>query len=160
VSATVDAGRAAAYAAEDRAFGGTDLDVPEDVDELVAFAASITSTDWWRSAGGPSVAVESARTDARSSSARGDGDAVVIRLAASHRTRATLGHELAHALAGVDHGHDATFRAAHVDVVAMIAGAAAAHALTSAYADLGVPCGRRRWPPPIRVTGDGFVVLP
>jgi hypothetical protein len=155
-----DAGREAVYAAEDRAFGGTDLDEPEHLHHLRAIAATLTATDWWPSAGGPAVAIEAARDDAGSSSARGGGGRVVVRLAASQRTRATLGHELAHALAGVDHGHDATFRAAHVDVVAMIAGAGAAAALVAAYAEVGVPPARRRWPPPVRAAGDGFVLLP
>jgi hypothetical protein len=153
-----DVGREAAYAAEDRAFGGTDLDVVEPLDGLVAIAAALTDTDWWRSAAGPPVVLGPAR--AQSSSARRDGGAVVIRLADAQRTRATLAHELAHALAGVDHGHDATFRAAHIDVVAMLAGAAAATTLAAAYTDLGVPARRRRWPRPERVRGDGFVVLP
>jgi hypothetical protein len=148
------------YAAEDQAFGGTDLDDPEHLDRLRAVAATLAVTEWWRSARGPTVAVEPARSDAGSSSARRQGDKVLIRLAAAHQTRATLGHELAHALAGVHHGHDATFRAAHVDVLAMIAGATAATALTSAYAELGVPPGRRPWTPPVRAAGDGFVLLP
>jgi hypothetical protein len=155
---TADAGREAVYAAEERAFGGTYLDDVEQLDDLRAIGSALTSSDWWRSARGPTVAIEPTR--AGSSSARRGGDAVVIRLAAAHQTRGTLGHELAHALAGVDHGHDATFRVAHADVVAMIAGAAAAAALTSAYAELGVPPSRRPWPPPVRATGDGFVLLP
>jgi hypothetical protein len=157
---TADAGRAAVYAAEDQAFGGTDLEHPEHLDRLRAVAATLTIADWWRSARGPAVVVDAARSDAGSSSARRDGDRVLIRLAAGHQTLATLGHELAHALAGVHHGHDPTFRAAHVDVVAMIAGTAAATALTSAYAELGVPPASRPWPPPVRVRGDGFVLLP
>jgi hypothetical protein len=157
---TADSGREAVYAAEDQAFGGTDLEDVAPFDELCAVAAIVTATDWWRSTLAPAVAIEPARSDAGSSSARVDGDAVVIRLAAAHRTRATLGHELAHALAGVHHGHDATFRAAHVDVVAMIAGASAAAALASAYGELGVPPAPRRWAPPVRAAGDGFVLLP
>jgi hypothetical protein len=155
-----DAGREAVYAAEDRAFGGTDLDHPAQLDHLRAVAATLTVTDWWRSAHGPAVTIEAARRDAGSSSARVDGERVVVRLAPAQRTRATLGHELAHALAGVDHGHDPTFRAAHVDVIAMIAGTGAAGALGTAYAELGVPPADRRWPPPVRATGDGFILLP
>ncbi len=156
----MDAGRAAVYAAEERAFEGTDLDDVDQLGDLGTVAATLTLTPWWRSAGGPDVAVEPARRSAGSSSARGEGGKVVVRLAADQRTRATLAHELAHALADVDHGHDATFRAAHIDVVAMIAGAAAAAALSCAYVEFGVPPGRRRWPPPVRVTGDGFVLVP
>ena len=155
---TADAGREAVYAAEEVAFGGTDLDDVMSLDDLCAIGSAITVSDWWRSARGPTVAIGPTR--AGSSSARRHGDDVVIRLAADHQTRGTLGHELAHALAGIDHGHDATFRAAHIDVVSMIAGAAAASALTSAYLELGVPPSRRPWPPPVRAAGDGFVVLP
>ncbi len=55
-------------------------------------------------------------------------------------------------------GHDATFRAAHVDVVAMLAGARVAARLEQAYAAHGVPAGRRRWPAPVRLSGPGFVM--
>ena len=86
---------------------------------------------------------------------------VEIRVAAGQCTSATLAHELAHALAGVDHGHDAVFRAAHVDVVRRAGRPArrrcAARPRTSTSAS------RRRagaWPSPVRVTGDGFAVVP
>ena len=87
-------------------------------------------------------------------------EAVLVRIADDQATMGTLAHELAHALAGVGHGHDATFRAAHVDVVAMVAGAGAGVALAAAYADLGVPAGVRQWSSPVRVTGPGFAVVP
>lgn len=155
-----DDGRTAVYAAEDAAFGGTDLDRDVELDELQAIAERITSSDWWRSCGGPEVVVELAGAGARSSSARGSAVNVAIRLAGDQRTAGTLAHELAHGLAGVAHGHDATFRAAVLDVVAMLAGASAAATLTAAYDDLDVPAAGRAWPPPVLLTGPGFVVVP
>jgi hypothetical protein len=104
-----------------------------------------------------------ARRGAASSSARAapwSSGPVEIRLADGQRTTATLAHELAHALAGVEAGHDATFRAAHVDVCALLAGGRAAAMLAAAYEVAGVAAGTRRWPTPVRVIGDGFVVVP
>ena len=72
----------------------------------------------------------------------------------------TLTHELAHALAGVTAGHDGWFRAAHIDVVALLAGAGAADDLARAYAAAGLTIGDRRWPSPVRGVGDGFAIIP
>ena len=83
-----------------------------------------------------------------------------MRLAAPQATIATLAHELAHAFAGVAHGHDGVFRCAHIDVCALLIGSRAATRLTSAYEALRVPPADRPWPSPVRVTGDGFAMLP
>ncbi|HEU4842077.1 MAG TPA: hypothetical protein VFT09_11560 [Ilumatobacteraceae bacterium] len=159
-----DEGRAAAYAAEEAAVGGTELDAGRPLDELVALADRLTAGEWWRAAGGPDVTVTAARAGACSSTARGRGRPgppdVAVHLAAGQHTVATLAHELAHALAGIGHGHDATFRVAHVDVAALLGGRSAADRLGAAYGELGVPVGRRRWPSPVWVTGIGFEVVP
>ena len=149
------------YAAEEAAFGGTDLDRPVPLDDLVAVAAGVVAGEWWAACGGPPVVVVAGRSDAASSSARtGSGREVLVRLAPSQRTTTTLAHELGHALAGVRHGHDGSFRAAHVDVVAMVAGGALAAILARSYADHDVPVGDRWWPPPQRARGRGFVIVP
>ena len=72
--------------------------------------------------------------------------AAVIRLAAGQLDDVTIAHELAHLLAGIDHGHDDRFRAAHLDVVALLAGTGAASMLAEAYAAFGLSAGRRAWP--------------
>lgn len=161
----IDRGREAVYAAEESAVAGTDLDEPRPLGELCRVAAAVVSGDWWRAAGGPVVTVGAARTGTTSSrtvaavGAR-DGVPVVVRLAPGQWSVATVAHELAHALAGVEHGHDGRFRAAHVDLVAMVGGAGPAAALTASYADHRVPAGPRAWPPPVRATGTGFVIVP
>jgi hypothetical protein len=155
-----DTGRAATYAAEEDAFGGTDLDVESSLEALVAMAATITAGEWWRTCGAPAVRVVGASTAAHSSSARSTGPAVLVRVAGGQRTPGTLTHELAHALAGVAAGHDAVFRAAHVDVVALLAGAGAAADLVQSYGAAGLAVGDRAWPSPIRVRGDGFAIIP
>jgi hypothetical protein len=162
VTASTDAddGRTAAYAAEDAAFGGTDFDREVELDQLRSVAERVTTSDWWHDCGAPEVVVELARASAHSSSAREGGTRVVIRLAAGQRTAGTLAHELGHALAGVAHGHDATFRAAVLDVVAMVGGAPAAATLAVAFDDLDVSAGRRAWPAPVLLTGPGFAVVP
>ncbi len=158
-----DRGRTAVGAAELASFGGTDLETQRPLDELASRAATVCSTLWWARAGGPPVRIAAARASARSSSARGGGargrDAVTIRLAEGQRDLATVGHELAHALAGVEHGHDQRFRIAAVDVVSVLAGHAAAEALRRSFEVYDLPLAERPWPAPARLEGDTFVVL-
>lgn len=154
-----DRGRAAVAAVEEAAFGGTTADTREDRTELHARLDAVIRGPWWRDCG-PAVTVATPRETTRSSSARAAvGSGVEIRLADEQLTTATVAHELAHALAGVGHGHDDLFRAAHVDVVALMCGFDVGAALTSAYAAFGLTVGERRWPPPWRVEGDRFRVV-
>ena len=155
-----DVGREAVYAAEEATFGGTDVDEPLALARLVAQATAVAGGTWWQSCGGPHVDVIMARADALSSSARPSVHGVVVRLASGQLTTVTLAHELAHALAGVDHGHDARFRAAHVDVVAVLGGGLLADGLRRTYVGHGVPPGARAWPPPHLVSGPGFRIVP
>ena len=52
----IDCGRAAVAAAEERAFGGTELDEPIDRRTAEARLAEVTGGPWWRH-GGPEVSV-------------------------------------------------------------------------------------------------------
>ena len=121
VSDVVDAGRTAVLAAEEIAFGGTTLDLPVDRVTADRTIAEITAGPWWRSCG-VVVAVQRPRHGTRSSSARHRPDHVEIQLSDEQLTRATVAHELAHALATVARRHDEVFRAAYLDVVAVIGG--------------------------------------
>jgi hypothetical protein len=149
-----DAGRTAVYAAEVAAFDGTDLETVVGIEAVTAAAYRVVADPWWP---GPRVEVRPARSDARSSSARdGAADRVVIRISAPQATIATVAHELAHALAGVDAGHGPRFRRAHLDVVAVITnppgpgarGALHVDQLAAAYAAAGLTVERRSWPSP------------
>lgn len=155
-----DRGREAVYAAEEAAFGGTSHADRRPLGHLHARADRLVGSEWWRRAGASSVTVVAARRSARSSSARGAGSDAVIRLAPDQLDEVTLAHELAHALAGIGHGHDQQFRAAHVDVVTALAGSAAAGMLAEAYAAFDVQVGARAWPAPQGAAGEGFVIVP
>ena len=155
-----DVGREAVYAAEEATFGGTDVDEPLTLARLVAQATAVAGGTWWQSCRGPRVDVIMARAGALSSSARTACHGVVVRLASGQLTTVTLAHELAHALAGVDHGHDARFRAAHVDVVAVLGGGPLADGLRRTYVGHGIPPGARAWPSPHLVSGPGFLIVP
>ena len=72
---------------------------------------------------------------------------------------ATLAHELAHAVAGVDHGHDDRFRVAEIDVVALVVGSDAARSLAESFDAFGLARAERPWPLPWHLDGDGFRVL-
>lgn len=151
-----DDGREAVYTAEAVAVGGTDLEDLLDLDALRVLARRVTADPWWA---GPAVDVRAARVDAASSSASGPvgrRDEIVVRISAPQATLATLAHELAHALAGVERGHDPTFRRAMLDVIAVVTNLdttdrrrrAHVDALAEAYAGLGLAVGDRRWPEP------------
>ncbi len=156
-----DRGREAVYAAEEAAFGGTMLAEPRPFLELRLRAEAVVTGVWWQRAGGPPTEVVAARASAQASSARSTDPArAVVRLAGGQLDEATLAHELAHVLAGVDHGHDERFRAATVDVIALLAGSDPAEALAASYRAFGLVIGARTWPPPVRAEGDSFVIVP
>ena len=143
---TADLGREAVYAAEIAAFEGTSYEAITRFDELVALARRLAGESWW-----PHQAVEvvPARADACSSSTRQrSGSRPVVRLAAPQMTPATLVHELAHVLAGVEHGHDHAFRRAHVDLAGSAFGAEPAQWLIDGYTRMGLSIGGRQWPTP------------
>ncbi len=141
------------YAAEEAAFAGTDLEACVPLDDLVGLARLVTTGRWWP---GPAVEVRPARRDAGSSSTRCRGGESIIRIAAEQSTRATLAHELAHALAGIEQGHGARFRAAYLDAVEVVTNAEFTdrrlgrhvEQLAVAFAAAGLAVGRRDWPAP------------
>lgn len=158
---TVDAGRTAVSAAEAAAFDGTSAAEPVRRSEAHHLVDAVIGGAWWRSAA-PPVVVTIPRRSARSSSARSPaaGGAVEVRLTDEQLSAATVAHELAHALAGVEHGHDEVYRAAHVDVTSVVVGAAAGRALAASFAQFGLTVAPRRWPAPWLAEGEGFVVVP
>lgn len=156
----VDHGRAAVYAAEEAAFGGAALDDVVALDVVRERGRSIVDGEWWRACHGPAVEIVGTRASARSSSARPAAQGSLVRIAPGQRTVATVAHELAHAMVGPGRGHDAVFRAAHVDIVAVLDGAGSAGALRVAYERFDLPIADRTWPPPMRGRGPDFVMLP
>ena len=156
---TGDHGRTAVYEAEKAAFLGTDLEVDIGLASAVDLAKEIVSSTWWP---GPPVTPRAARRDAGSSSSR-SGTAradVVIRIAAGQATRATVAHELAHALAGVRRGHDEVYRRAYLDVIRVLTNLNPSDRrhdlhvdqLSDAFRAFDLEVGERRWPEP---TGFG-----
>jgi hypothetical protein len=155
---TSDHGRAAVYAAEIAAFEGTSYEVITALEQLLDLGRLVTSASWWPHGG---IAIVPARSDAASSSARQRGGGLaVVRLAAPQMTPATVLHELAHVLAGLDDGHGEVFRRAHVDLVGYAFGEEPATWLVDAYSGMGLAPGLRRWlAPPIRHVAGGPLAL-
>jgi hypothetical protein len=160
----MDAERTSVYAAELAAFEGTDLEQLRPFDDLAELAAQLVTGEWWP---GPTVRFQRARTDARSSSTRcADRDGATVRLARNQMTVATVAHELAHALAGSGAGHDAVFRIAYADVVAVITNTKSTDRrrdlhvgqLLDAFAAVGLDIGARRWLAPPS-TASGAIAL-
>lgn len=158
---STDRDRAAVYAAELAAFDGTDLESVVGLDVIAAAVRRVVTGEWWT---GPTVSVRPARSDAHSSSTRcgPSGDPAVISIAQSQATMATAAHELAHALVGPAAGHDASFRTAYLDVVAVITNVSSVlrrgdvhiEQLAEAFARAGLGVGSRRWPaPPASISG-------
>jgi hypothetical protein len=155
---TADLGREAVYAAEIAAFEGTSYESLVPIADLHALAARVTGSTWWPHGDTKAVA---ARSDARSSSTRQRGGArPVVRLAAPQMTAATLVHEFAHVLAGLDAGHGPVFRRAHIDLVGFSFGEHEAGWLFDGYAAMDLAPGERRWPaPPVIPVASGPVAL-
>lgn len=153
----VDRDRAQVYAAELAAFAGTGFEVSVSLERLVELAERLFVAAWWPCG---SIEVRVARSDARSSTTRWSaGSGPVIRLAEPQMTMATLAHELAHVLAGSGHGHDATFRRAHVDVTRELLGVTQGEWLVEAYRTHGLGIGERRWPTPPSHRAPGPIAL-
>jgi hypothetical protein len=163
-----DAGRAAVYACEVAAFDGTDLEEVTTVDDIARVIDRLVADRWWP---GPPVRVEAARRGAASSGTHGPVAASIsvpltIRIAAAQATTATAAHELAHALAGVEHGHDAFYRRAYLDVVEVITnldptdrrGDMHTRQLADAFAAEGLGVASRRWPGPAPEAGGAIVL--
>ena len=149
-----DLGRAATYAAEEDAASAAPTSTSRrPLEELVALAATVTVGAWWADVRRAARCAWQRHATAGASRRRpATGRAVVVvDWPAGQRTPGTLTHELAHALAGVVHaGHDARFRAAHVDVVALVAGAGCAgRPGREPTPPLGLAVGDRRWPSPV-----------
>lgn len=156
-----DRGQVAVAAVEEATFGGTRADIPVDREELHRRLADVVDGPWWRRCG-PPVTWSTPRRSTRSSTARTHptvGRGVEIRLAEGQLTTATVAHELAHALAGLTAGHGERFRAAHVDVVALLCGARAGESLAASYGAFGLAVGDRAWPAPWRADGASFRIL-
>ncbi|MET0910414.1 MAG: hypothetical protein ABWZ99_13185 [Ilumatobacteraceae bacterium] len=161
-----DIGRAAVYACEIAAFDGTDLEAVQPFDDVAELIGRVTSGPWWP---GPIVRVEVARRGAVSSGAHGPvggGGSVTVRLAPGQATTATAAHELAHALAGVGHGHDPLYRCAYLDVIRVITnidptdrrGDIHVRQLADAFASAGLSVAERRWPSPDPSVGGPIVL--
>ena len=158
----MDHDRSAVYAAELAAFDGTDLESRQEFARIAELVGALTAGSWWC---GPTVDLRRARRDALSSTTRcpvAGPDPLIIRLADGQLTVATAAHELAHALAGVDRGHDATFRIAYLDVIEVITNVDPLDRrhdlhvvqLASAFEAARLDVGARRWPaPPASVVG-------
>lgn len=154
---TADLGREAVYAAEIAAFEGTSYESLVPIAELHALATTVTGSAWWPHG---EIEVVAARSDARSSSTRRRGGAQpVVRLAAPQMTVATLVHEFAHVLAGLDAGHGEVFRRAHIDLVGFSFGELQSTWLFDAYDAMGLSAGDRWWPTPAISRARGSVAL-
>lgn len=155
---SADHGRAAVYAAEVAAFEGTSYEAATPFDELLELGRLVTTAAWWPHG---DIEIVPARSDAGSSSARQRGSGrPVIRLAAPQLTPATVLHEFAHVLAGIQGGHGPLFRRAHVDLVGYAFGDEPATWLVDAYRNMALEPGARRWlTPPIRRSAGGPVAL-
>jgi hypothetical protein len=155
---TGDHGRAQVYAAELAAYEGTELETVVEFDALVTLAERVMSDAWWPE---ERVQLRRARSDARSSTTR-HTSRTAIHLAAPQMTPATLIHELAHVLAGVDAGHGARFRRAHVDLASLAFGSDRGQWLEAAYASAGLVLGRRAWAAPVSAqpAGDAMALGP
>lgn len=145
-----DDARSEVYAAELSATAGTSLEATCTLDELRTAATRITLSPWWPVG---DVAVAAARAGAHSSRARYREGRIEVRLADGQMDMATLIHEMAHALAGLDAAHGALFRRAHIDIASAAVGAQAAGWVEHAYRAAHLDIAERCWPQPTAAGG-------
>lgn len=138
---TKDVGRATVYAAERAAFEGTSYESIVAFEVVCALAQRIENSGWW---GRRAVLLMLSRSDADSSCTR-RGEPPEVRISAAQMTLATLIHEFAHVLAGVDAGHGNVYRRAHVDLAAWAFGATEGGWLLDAYLSMDLNVGPRTW---------------
>ena len=149
----------AVYAAEDAAFGGTDFDDELDsrrVDELVA---GITGGEWWRSCGVADSRASSRHGQARARHPPARQATGLCRRSASPRRRRRR-CPTSSPMPWPGSTAVTTRRSAPPTSTSSPCSPARSSppACGQAYRDYGVPIGRRRWPPPVRVRGPGFVM--
>ncbi len=147
---TRDSDRSRVYAAEDLVFDETLFTEPLGATGIVEMARLIAADPWWL-AEGIEFRVTPARRESHHSSARVTAGVARIRLSLRQEDAATLAHELAHLVAthrGGRTGHGPLFRAAELDVVAVVCGTAASARLARAFADDGLAIAPRLWQAP------------
>lgn len=163
---TRDTDRRAVYAAEDLVFGETLFSEPVGPAGILELAAVLATDAWWLRNGVPFEVVPTRRESLHSSAHLRQGSprsvsgrVAQVRLSMHQEDAATLAHEVAHLLAAVhgeDTSHGPTFRAADVDVVAVLCGTIAAGRLARAFADAGLEIAARAWPEPDLLTDRGI----
>jgi len=108
----------------------------------------LVATIWWGAAAGSSPVLRAARSDSARSSAVVAADRAEVRIGPGMDQAHVLSHELAHLLAPAGAGHGAAFRAAHLDVAAVLLGTHGAARLAERYARAGLQVAARTWPAP------------
>ena len=156
-----DASRSAVYAAEELVFGETLYCEPLGASGVLDLARALSENGWWQANGIPFEVVPARRESQQSSASnqRRAGDAAKIRLSLHQEDAATLAHEAAHLLANA-HGetaaHGPIFRAAEIDVVAVMCGSTASARLSRAFTDDRLAVADRSWHSPDRLSERGL----
>lgn len=150
-----DVGRSKVYLAEDAVFDETLYSETLGMSGVASLADHLFSDEWWVSNIDRYPEIVPTRREANRSHA--DIDRQRIALGLGGETAATLGHEAAHIAQAVLYagkdiaGHGMEFRAAMVDVTALLCGPIVAERLVRSYRAHGLEIGtRHRDPPPVR----------
>lgn len=146
--ASRDADRQRVYDAEDAAF--LDTTYAERLGERGCrwLLDRLVATPWWAACGRSTPVLRAARADSsRSTTVLGEGRSEV-RIGPGMDQAHVLSHEAGHLLAAPDATHGPRFRAAHLDVAAVVLGRHGADRLFERYTRSGLRLEARGWPPP------------
>jgi hypothetical protein len=154
-----DRDRQRVYDAEDAAFVDTTYAERLGASGCRWLLERMVATPWWASCARPAPVLRAARADStRSTTVVGAGRAEV-RIGPGMDQAHVLSHEAAHLLAGSDATHGPVFRAAHLDVAAVVLGRHGADRLSERYTRFGLRVHGRRWPPPPECGEGGLLAV-
>lgn len=143
-----DTDRQRVYDAEDAAF--LDTAYAERLGERGCrwLVERFVATPWWAATGGPVPRLRAARADSARSTTVLRADGAELRIGPGMDQAHVLSHELAHLLATPDAGHGPQYRAAHLDVAAVLLGRHGADRLAERLTRWALDVPARQWPPP------------
>jgi len=146
--ASRDGDRQRVYDAEDAAF--LDTSYADRLGERGCrwLLERLVATPWWAAAGGGTPVLRAARADSTRSTAVTSAGRAELRIGPGMDHVSVLSHEAAHLLATPGAGHGPVFRAAHLDVAAVVLGRHGAGRLAERYARAGLAVAARGWPDP------------
>lgn len=156
---TRDIDKALVYAAEDMVVDQTIFAEPIGPQGLLGLASRLNNLAWWHCVGVP-FSVAPTRRESGHSTCSVNDDGALLRFSLAGENAATFAHEAAHLVAqhhGAAQAHGPLFRAADIDVVAVVCGSVVADRLREVFLGNALQIAARKWIAPRPVGELGLV---